>query len=83
MIEMYKTVPYADEFINAIAGHCKMVGHVLRHPEELHINIVIQEDMMEGKKTGGSRNYYTGQIKNDAKGKTLKEKKEMDRLYNG
>jgi len=53
----------------------KMVGHALRHPEELH-NIRL-EGMIEGKKTARRPgNSYIGQIKWDAKVKTFKELKE-------
>jgi len=53
----------------------KMVGHALRHPEELY-NIIL-EGMIEGKKTAGRpRNFYIGQIKCDAKVKTFKKLKE-------
>jgi hypothetical protein len=53
-----------------------MVGHALRHQEELH-NIIL-EGMIEGKKTAGCpRNSYTGQIKCGAKVKIYKELKEM------
>jgi hypothetical protein len=55
-----------------------MVGHALRHQEELH-NIIL-EGMIEGKKTAGRpRNSYIGQIQIDAKVKTFKELKEKAR----
>ena len=49
--------------IDVIRGRrWKMVGHVLRHPEELH-NIILV-GMTEGKLTAGRpRNSYIGQIK--------------------
>jgi len=61
-------------FIDAIRERCwKMVGHALRHPEQLY-NIILK-GMIEGMKTAGRlRNFYMGQIKCDAKVKTFKEK---------
>jgi len=51
-----------------------MIGHALRHPEELH-NIILEG--MEGKRTAGRpRNSYIGQIKCDARVKTFKKLKE-------
>jgi len=41
-----------------------MVGHALRHSEELHNIILEGRYMIEGKKTAGHpRNSYIGQIK--------------------
>lgn len=59
----------------------KIVGHALRHTEELH-NIII-EGMAKAKKTAGRpQNSYIGQTKSDARVKTFKEPKEKasDRL---
>lgn len=43
----------------------KMVGHPLRHPEELHSAIL--KGMIEGKRPPGRlRNTFNGQIKKDA-----------------
>lgn len=51
---------------------CEMVGHSLRHAEELH-NIILK-GMIEGKKTAERPpNLYTGQTVNDARNKTFKE----------
>jgi hypothetical protein len=53
----------------------KIVGHALRHLEELYI--IILDSMIKVKKTTGRpRNSYIGQIKCDARVKTLKEFKE-------
>ena len=62
--------------IDVIRGRrWKMVGHALRHPEELH-NIILVS-MIEGNKTAGRpQNSYIGQIKCDAKLKTFRELKE-------
>jgi len=44
----------------------KMVGHTLRHPEELHSTIL--EGMIEEKRPPGPpRNTFIGQIKKDAR----------------
>lgn len=48
------------------AKYWKMVGHALRHSEELH-----NMGMIEGKKTAGlPRNFYIEQIKCDARRKS-------------
>jgi len=61
--------------MDAIRGRrWKMVGHALRHPEELH-NIIL-EGMIKGKKLQDVPGTNTGQIKCDAKVKTFKELKE-------
>ncbi|KAL4132882.1 hypothetical protein QTP88_009959 [Uroleucon formosanum] len=77
--EVLRTVGEKRTLIDAIRGRrWKMVGHALRHPEELH-NIIL-EGMIEGKKTAGRpRNSYIGQIKINAKVKTFKELKEKAR----
>ena len=77
--EVLRTVGEKRTLIDAIRGRrWKMVGHALRHLEELH-NIIL-EGMIEGKKTAGQpRNSYIGQIKIDAKVKTFKELKEKAR----
>lgn len=55
-------------------NYWRMVGHVPRHTEEFH-NIIIQEYVYDRKMgTRGPQNSYTVHIKNDASGKTLKEK---------
>jgi hypothetical protein len=77
--EVLRTVGEKRTLIDAIRGRrWKMVGHALRHQEELH-NIIL-EGMIEEKKTAGRpRNSYIGQIKINAKVKTFKELKEKAR----
>jgi len=50
--EVLRTVVEKRTLIDTVrARRWKMVGHALRHPEELH-NIIL-EGMIEGKKTAG------------------------------
>lgn len=60
------------------ARRWKMIGHTLRHPEELHT--IILEGVIEGKITAGRpQNSYIGQIKCDVRVNTYTEQelKEM------
>jgi len=61
--------------IDVIRGRSwEMVGHALRHPEELH-NIILN-GLVEGKRTTGRpHNSYIGQIKCDERVKTLMKKR--------
>jgi len=46
-------------------SHWKMIGHALRHPEEMH-NIILESKIEGNKTTRHPQNSYKEQIKCDA-----------------
>jgi len=71
--EVLRTTGEKRTFLDAIITRpWKMLGHGLRHQEELHY--IILKGIIEGKITAERpRNTYIGQIKCDARVNTFKE----------